>query len=297
MSETNTLLDTTLRDEKRKYWPLTMPKPLWSRTRREMILQYLLEYIALGVGALIDFVNIRIPWNIFYFRLDDPDFNLPAVPDQVVPNETVSVACIVIPMVICIVFHLLLIRSKVDFHHMVLAFLVSNIISAIPTSLLWWMVGWPRPDFLEGDCIPNMNVVSQSRRNPYNDIVYFTYKDVCLKTVSAWGMFHTPGFPSGHTSMAFASWAVAGLYLGSKVGAWNLSSGHVYKMTIPLAALCTCICIGWTRILDHQHSFMQVTVGTLIGFPSALLGYALKYCSLFGEYSDVPNYYLWKTIK
>jgi membrane-associated phospholipid phosphatase len=289
-------------DRAKRWWFHDLPQPVWVRSKTQMILDYAKDYAAILLATVWYLLGVCLPYQEQYFRLDDSDLNKPVVPNQIVPNHLAPVVFFALPLSFLIVFHIAFIRHKVDFHHMILAFFMANLISGIPTTTLWVLVGGLRPDFLEDDCLPDMNKVNHYnlRHNAWNDIVYYKPTEVCMKPFRktiGFSFYTTPAFPSGHASGAFASWLFVGLYISAKIGAWKLSMGHVYKFAIMTASICLAICIGWTRVLDHQHTAIQIAVGTLLGIPGALLGYRLKYCGLFSIDAHIPNYYLWKTIK
>ncbi|KAL0484613.1 diacylglycerol diphosphate phosphatase [Acrasis kona] len=283
----------------KRFWFHDIPRPMFVRSKREMIAHYIQDYAAIFIGFIVYLAGVGLPYNEQFFSLNDPNFDRP-VTDQVVPNKYAPFVFFFIPMLFLIVFHVSFVRHKIDFHHMLLGFFMANLISGIPTTTLWFMVGGLRPDFLADDCSPDMNKIMHwtgIRQKLYNDIVYFRPTEICMKKVIEFSFTNTPSFPSGHSSGAFASWLYVAIYVSNKVGAYKLSLGHVYKLLIMFTAIMLAASVGWTRILDHQHTALHITVGTLIGIPGALLGYRIKFCGLFTKDAHIPNYYFWKTVQ
>jgi membrane-associated phospholipid phosphatase len=284
----------------KRWWFHDLPRPLWVRSKKQMIMHYVKDYVTIFVATIIYLAGVCLPYNEQFFRIDDPDLDRPVIIDQIIPNHYAPFVFFFIPLAFLIFFHVLVVRHKVDFHHMILAFVIANLISGVPTTTLWYMVGGLRPDFLADDCAPDMNKVNylkNIRHKPYNDFVYYRPTEVCMKKVIEFSFTKTPAFPSGHCSAAFTSWLFVAIYISSKIGAFKFSLGHLYKLTIFTSAICLAIAVGWTRTLDHQHGPFQIAFGTLLGIPAAFIGYRLKYCGVFSTDAHIPNYYLWKTIK
>ena len=104
------------------------------------------------------------------------------------------------------------------------------------TNFLKILVGRPRPDFLSrcfpskeinlnAECTGNPNVVREGRKS----------------------------FPSGHSSMAFASLGFLAFYLAGKVHLFGERKSPAWKLIIFLLPLMLATTIALSRISDNRH--------------------------------------------
>ena len=122
--------------------------------------------------------------------------------------------------------------------------LASVALTLLVTEILKLAVGQPRPDYKE------MRI-----EDPLNSI---------------------SSFPSGHSSVAFASFSYASLVMWHDVGAPLLKVPNMHVLILPLVLVCTApLCIAtWiavTRVQDYYHRAVDILAGSIIGMTISVI--------------------------
>jgi membrane-associated phospholipid phosphatase len=125
-------------------------------------------------------------------------------------------------------------------------------------------IGRLRPDFL-ARCFGEQAVLNQS----------FTWKDVnaalgpggsCPPVYPASVVRDGKrSFPSGHTSVSFATAVISGLY----------SARAVRSLLPPLATMFAALMVGLSRVADYRHHPTDVLAGALLGIIVSVWGFTL----------------------
>jgi len=242
--------------------PLNVP----SRTKRVwigLIFDWLLILAMFGISQWF-FLVPEPP--IAYFRVDDVDYMRPLVPETV-SSGVAGFFSGGVPLIILLILELVFFWNKWNLYHLVTGHATSTAFSLFFTSLFWITVGSHlglRPNFLT-ICQPDLKKLLPN-------VTYYT-TDICTQPLKK---FDFQGFPSGHSSNAFAGWVFFVLYLNSKLKPWN-GTAYVWKglvLTIPLAFATW---VALTRVRDFRHFPFQIFIGSLIGIVSAAFAYRLNF--------------------
>ncbi|KAF0971506.1 hypothetical protein FDP41_010238 [Naegleria fowleri] len=278
-----------------------------------------MEWLVVLVTGVIALIVFHVPYpQTLYFRLDDPRIGYPNLGVQTIPfNLIVIVFVVSVPIGSLLVFQLVFIRNIHDLHHMLLGYIQSLCFSMLFMMFFWFFYPDYRPSFLS-ECNPipsRVQALHKQRANPFNSITYYLPQEICSHPERYLGMKVniTPAFPSGHASNLFAVWIYVLLYLFAKTKALSLmqdrnkynhrngsltSTARRGILFFPFVTLLILACAVWigvfSRVLDYQHTWTQVIVGTIIGVFCGVLVYMYKFGSLFGHNSHIPLYYYWK---
>ncbi|VEU23568.1 DEKNAAC104753 [Brettanomyces naardenensis] len=179
-------------------------------------------------------------------------------------------------------FHLIHVTS--------LAFLLSLAINGFVTEFLKLRVGKLRPDFL-ARCGPLISAEDGPSNQVYNDTI-------CSKPLGE-ALFRDgyKSCPSGHSSFAWCGFNFLNLWLS---GQFRLhapidpedttieSSGnsryhrfHLIQL-VNLVPLGFCLHIALSRSQDYRHDFVDICLGSLIGFLVSTFIYSQFFRSIFG---------------
>eukprot|EP00005_Dracoamoeba_jomungandri_P003038 CAMPEP_0174261274 /NCGR_PEP_ID=MMETSP0439-20130205/11339_1 /TAXON_ID=0 /ORGANISM="Stereomyxa ramosa, Strain Chinc5" /LENGTH=283 /DNA_ID=CAMNT_0015345727 /DNA_START=1 /DNA_END=852 /DNA_ORIENTATION=- len=220
---------------------------------------YLLDWALIIVGIVI-----AVP--ITYFGVDpfkryeppgDQNFDYPYL-DDTVPSYALGLICVA-PIFIFAILQIA-VKSGHDFHHACLGLCESLAFTLILTQVLKVSCGRYRPDWEDRED-ESSSVQEDGRQS----------------------------FPSGHSSMSFASMTFLSLYLCGKLGFYRKNGGEVWKAYVVLAPIAVSTCVAVTRVRDYHHHFSDILAGSIIGVAFAFMCYLTFYHSLFGSKSHVPK--------
>lgn len=87
-------------------------------------------------------------------------------------------------------------------------------------------------------------------------------------------------FPSGHSSVAFASFTYASLVMWHSLGAPLMKMPNMHVLILPLVLVCTApLCIStWiavTRVQDYHHRTVDILAGSIIGMTSSVMIFSI----------------------
>lgn len=141
-----------------------------------------------------------------------------------------------------------------------------------------FFLGRPRPDFYYR-CFPNGEGGNEELKGCTGNID--TINDG-LKS-----------FPSGHSSIAFASLGFLSLYLASKMHLFTPSGkGSTWKVLLFVLPLLVATSIAISRTCDYHHHWQDVACGSILGFSICWLCYHNYYPPLYVEKCHIP----WTTL-
>jgi len=215
-----------------------------------------------------------------YFLINDPEISYP-YKEPHVPSIMVALLSFLFPVSIIIISNILFWFNKWDLYSGIMGSLFAYALTLVITSFFWSIVGGIRPHFLELCNVDYSMVTSLS--------TYYTV-DIC-KNRARFNQDTFHGFPSGHVSTAFAGCIFVSSYLASHMRLYR--NGNLSKAFIAIIPIIFAIWLGFSRLGDHHHTFLQIVFGMIIGILSGLFSYRLFYLSGFwfghGKYSHVPS--------
>ncbi|KAL6066522.1 Diacylglycerol pyrophosphate phosphatase 1 [Balamuthia mandrillaris] len=222
---------------------------------------YLYDWGALVFVALVESIltNFVIePYKRFEPK-DDPSLSYP-LHKSIVPTWLLMLWSFLVPLTIFAVYQLLVRRSRHDLHHACLGLFTALTLTLFLTDFLKLCAGRLRPNWLalEGD--------SES-----------SFQD------------GRKSFPSGHSSLSFASMVFLSLYLCGKLGVFRKTDGAVWKLMLGFLPLLAACFIGISRTRDYHHHFSDVLAGAVIGIIFGCVGYSLHFHPLSGKWSHLPK--------
>ncbi|KAI5960776.1 DPP1 [Candida pseudojiufengensis] len=213
------------------------------------------------------------------FYLDDKTIQHPFAERETVNTAELFIYSTWIPLVITFAVSLVLTTTKYKVYNTYVACLgliLSVLITSITTDILKNWIGRLRPDFLER-CIPKEGT-------PLDKLVSI---EVC--TNEDLGMLED-GFrttPSGHSSISFAGLTYLALFLIGQLQATNTWCGSWRFLIGGFAPMLMASFIALSRTQDYRHHFIDVFVGSLLGFSIG----CWSYFRLFPWVGDSQSYY------
>lgn len=235
------------------------------------------------VLAILDFTVVH--WAHPYerqFTVNDITLSHPFAEHETISATALLILAVTIPLTIFTVTNILFTpkgRRLYVFYLSVLGLAVSMTTCDFLVDTMKNWVGRCRPDFLDR-CIP--------RKDALPDTLYFA-KDVCTTTNIPKLLDGFRTTPSGHSSMAFSClgymtlWMM-GQYLGCScnyVGAWRFLVSCLPSL---FAAY-----IAFSRTQDYRHHFVDVLIGSGLGWMVAWWSYRRYFPSVYHKYSYVPS--------
>ncbi|QOU18188.1 hypothetical protein BRETT_005250 [Brettanomyces bruxellensis] len=216
------------------------------------------------------------------FTINDITISHPFAEHEHVPASMLLILILAIPPVVFFVVDMLFTprgHRLYLFYISYLGFAVSVTTCDLIVETMKNWIGRCRPDFL-ARCIPSDDAVA--------DTLYYASEICTTKNVSRLlDGFRTT--PSGHSSMAFSCFGyltlwMLGQFLGCScnyVGAWRFLVSFVPSL---FAAYVAC-----SRTQDYRHHFVDVILGSSIGWLMAWWSYRRYFPSVFNRSSYVPS--------
>ncbi|KAJ2472721.1 hypothetical protein EV174_005795, partial [Coemansia sp. RSA 2320] len=207
------------------------------------------------------------------FSVDDKSISYPYVlpSDQTVPVPMLFAVSICLPALVIAGIAYGLKRNPHDLHVGLLGLLLSVSLTLMFTNGLKNVVGRPRPNLL-ARCLPLPPAKGPLRDPPQG----LSSVDICTQPDISVLNEGFRSFPSGHTSLAFASMTYLMFYLAGKLHIFD-RQGHSYKSFIVFLPILIAAIIGATRVADYWHHPTDVFCGALIGFFTATFSYHQYY--------------------
>lgn len=181
--------------------------------------------------------------------------------DNSVPSWTVPIIGIVIPAVVVAGHNLLLRRSRVELHHLLLALMTAVFLNAAITNCLKVPIGRLRPDFV-ARCWPD-GAVNWAREDNFGGYA------VCSGPADVVSEGRR-SFPSGHSSWAACGLGFVSLFMLDRLRAFEPGAPTWRLLSSLVPSLCALI-VGVSRITDYWHHWSDVLAGLTLGFGIATL--------------------------
>lgn len=214
------------------------------------------------------------------FVINDVTINHPFTEHERVPNEVNMIYSLAIPVVIIVIVTSLLgdPRHKLYLGYIsILGLFVSFFVNELFTDALKNWIGRHRPDFI-ARCIPKADAP--------RDVLVFA-KDVCttkdlLRLADG---FRTT--PSGHSSSAFSGLGYLSLWLMGQLLTEHPLTGSWRKVVAAVPLLGAAL-IAISRTEDYRHHFVDVILGSMLGFTVAYWSYRRNFPELSSNASFKP---------
>lgn len=228
------------------------------------------------------------------FYINDLTISHPYAETQRVSNGQLFFYSVWVPLTVIVVVSMVFTKpaNKIYVTFLsVMGHLISVFTTSVTTDILKNFIGRHRPDFL-ARCVPKLDASK--------DVMVFA-KDVC--TTDNWDRL-MDGFrttPSGHSSLSFAGLGFVSLWLSGQLiikhynlGAWRSIVAWIPAFGASLIAL--------SRTEDYRHHFVDVIIGSVLGFTIAYWSYfryfpalshpkAYEPILLIEELEEKDNYY------
>lgn len=234
-----------------------MRKPQWWANSyfADWALLCIVFFIVVFVGNVPSSPRIR------FFTAGDPTLSYPFATLETVPPALLVVIVIIVPIVVFGAWQFWM-QSGHDFHHAMLGLLTSVVFTQLVTDSIKMTTGVLRPDFLSRLDGGNPSVITEGRKS----------------------------FPSGHSSLSFASMMFVSLYISGKLSVFLKCNGGapLWKVVVAMAPLAIAFLTAASRVIDYRHSTADVTFGSCLGAAMAMYCYGLVYPSLSSPDASVP---------
>lgn len=215
------------------------------------------------------------------FFINDLTISHPFAEHERVTNTQLFFYCVWVPVSTILVVGLVFTKpaNKVYVTFIsILGHLISVFTTSVVTDILKNFIGRHRPDFL-ARCIPKADAPT--------DIMVFA-KDVCTTTNIDRLMDGFRTTPSGHSSLSFAGLGYLSLWLSGQliIKHYNLGAWRSIVAFLPFfgAAL-----IALSRTEDYRHHFVDVIIGSVLGFSIANWSYFRYFPALTKEKAYEPK--------
>ncbi|XP_055642387.1 phospholipid phosphatase 5 isoform X2 [Toxorhynchites rutilus septentrionalis] len=159
-------------------------------------------------------------------------------------------------------------RDLTDFKCAWLGISLAGTLNGVITQSIKIAVGRPRPDFF-WRCFPD-GVMNE---------------DMLCSGDHHSIMEGRKSFPSGHSSVAFASLGFISLYLFGKLNVFNeRGRGQAWRLVVSVVPLLAATMVAISRTCDYHHHWQDVVVGSVIGLIEGYLCYRQYFPSLDSRY-------------
>jgi diacylglycerol diphosphate phosphatase/phosphatidate phosphatase len=217
--------------------------------------------VALFAGtAAITETGLIAPYQRFVIQ-DDPTTSYPNDAD-IVPNWALIVIILTVPISVFVIFQLAPFRSWLrlhDIHNACLGLLSSLAWTFLLTAIGKLYCGRLRPDYEAR--VDDMDRVVDAMQS----------------------------FPSGHSSMSFASMTFLALYLSGKLGVFQPDGGHFVRFALSVWPWFVSSLISMSRTRDYHHNFSDILAGAVIGIGFGTLSYGLYFNPVSSQSSALPK--------
>lgn len=214
------------------------------------------------------------------FYVNDLTISHPFAEQETVSNGALLVYSYFVPFFTIILFSLVLADGKHK-NYLIYISLLGLTFTWLSTSLLTnYLKNWfgrHRPDFL-ARCVPHPDT-------PLNTLVYAV--DVCTSTDYAklYDGFRTT--PSGHSSESFAGLGFLSFWLCGQLLTEYPETGS-WRKALAILPLVAASVIALSRTEDYRHHFVDVLLGSAIGFFNAHWSYRLYFPSIYAKLPFKP---------
>eukprot|EP01132_Coremiostelium_polycephalum_P002693 gene2693-3342_t len=196
------------------------------------------------------------------YEPDEGNFQLVQYPllGDIVPTWALLVICIVLPMAVFFAFYLYY-RNLHDFHHAALGLLETFTATMLFTDFLKVIAGRYRPDYQARLVGGNEALIRDGRMS----------------------------FPSGHSSLSFATMTFLSFYICGKIKIFRKEGGAMWKVLLVLIPFAISSFVAVSRTRDYHHDFSDITAGSFIGLAIGVFIYFMNFNSLFSKECALPK--------
>lgn len=224
----------------------------------EMLVRALLFYIIFATEGEEPFRRKIHPEELYLYRN-------PRTKSYVSTMALVAI-CLLTPLTVFIVMAALQ-KERADTAEAGLGLSLALGINGAMTNLIKLSVGRPRPDFL-WRCFPDGRFSA----------------DMQCTGISSEIAEGLKSFPSGHSSISFASLGFTALYLAGKLQCFaSHGRGQSWRLCLCVLPLAIALAIAVSRTCDYHHHWQDVFIGSLMGWAIAHLCYRQYFPSLSVE--------------
>ncbi|CCC70735.1 hypothetical protein NCAS_0F02510 [Naumovozyma castellii] len=214
------------------------------------------------------------------FYLNDLTISHPYADPQRVSDFMLFVYSLFLPLVAIIIFGLILADPKHRgflIYISVLGLFVSWFSTTLITNFIKNWIGRLRPDFL-ARCQPKPDLPTD---------VLFTASEVCTTENRAILMDGFRTTPSGHSSQSFAGLGYLYLWLCGQLLTENILTGY-WRKVFALMPLLGASLIALSRTQDYRHHFVDVLIGSILGYVIAHFCYRRNFPAIDEEIPFKP---------
>ncbi|KEY72916.1 hypothetical protein S7711_06746 [Stachybotrys chartarum IBT 7711] len=208
----------------------------------------------------------------------------------IISSKLAGVLCFCIPTAIFVISQIRL-RSFWDFNNALSGLLCAVVISSFFQVVLKQYVGGFRPHFLD-ICKPDLALAASHNKSGLNgvgfrNIMYTT--EICTQQDRSVLRAAMTGFPSGHASIAWASFGFLFLWLNAKLKVWSDYKPAFLTLFFTISPLLAATYICGSLTIDAAHSWYDIVGGSCIGIIMALAAYRAYYAALWDwRYNHLP---------
>ncbi|KAH9213380.1 phosphatidic acid phosphatase type 2/haloperoxidase [Leptodontidium sp. 2 PMI_412] len=210
-----------------------------------------------------------------------PELSYPWIKEPI-PTWACGVVVVLVPMLVITLFQLKL-RSLWDFHAGLTGTLKATVSSTVIATILKHFIGGFRPHYMQV-CKPDMSRILGGT----SQLQSFFNSSAC--TADPHDVNRAiQGFPSGHTTSAFAAAMFLTLYLNAKLKAFADHASEFWVFIVTIMPLFLASLIGGSMYISYQHHAYEVVIGMVIGIVVGTLGYRSAYAAAFDfRYNHIP---------
>lgn len=211
--------------------------------------------------VLIILINIPVYFQPPFqrqFILNDPTLSHPYELNERVTDFMLVIYSLVLPCVVIIVVWYLLVDRRHKWNVLYVSLLglfLSWFTTALFTNFIKNWFGRPRPDFIDR-CQPRPNM-------PINTL--FTADEVCTNENEAILLEGFRSTPSGHSSESFAGLGYLFFWLCGQLLTEHEQVG-IWRKYVAMIPLLIASLIALSRTQDYRHHFVDIFLGSIIGF-------------------------------
>lgn len=221
------------------------------------------------------------------FSLEDLDLYHPFSTQETVPIYLLLLLLLIVPTATIVLMSYLKLTDWRSYlllvHTSLVAFLLSVVFTGFFTNFGKVFVGRPRPDFL-----------ARCKPSPDTPTTGYVTSSVCTTNDSRVLSDGFRSFPSGHSSIAFASFNFLAIWLAGQFSVFSSIVGPV-KRGLSLKAMISSLPIvlasyvAISRLEDYRHRGSDVLSGIILGISVSWIVYRMYFPSLTTTESDIPH--------
>lgn len=243
-----------------------------------------------------------------HFVLSDPSISYPFSYHERFNDTSLWLSAVVVPYIVMVGISLYkylfgLTQDKTKCFHILhvttLAFFLAMGINGIVTEFLKLRIGKLRPDFLER-CGPTIDSTAALIGKVYNETI-------CSKPLGE--LLFKDGFkscPSGHSSFAWCGFNFLNLWISGQLHIHTPLDQDINPISSPsqnsryhrfhllqlvnLIPFACALQICLSRSQDYRHDFIDISLGSFIGFAISTFIYSQFFRSIFGYHSSETKF-------